>query len=368
MGCKDKIKAFFDHVSKSSCVGIFWAILSTFLFTYAYFAAQQVIESTTNFPVLELVFVRSTIQLVLLIPVVWKYDKQVLYERKRWSNLFYITLVGYWCLVGGYWALDFIPASILLPISATCPLFAIVFSYCILKEKAYTLDGVCGIFGFIGVVIIFRPTFIFGNYKEHEVESQTIAKHHNELSYVFGCMIALFFGAGKALIITLIRKWARDCGTNSPDLTPTILYPSAFGFAVTPLIMILTGKTLILPTTGYARFALFIASFCSLLGSWSIACAMKTQTSPVVGVIRNLDIIWIFLLQYAVMDIWPSLWSIIGAFFVVFATILVVFREKLCVTGSSCFKCHKRDYEEINAEAVEEGKGDKGTEELKEMK
>ena len=328
-------------------MGIIYCVLSTISFSSSDFAAQKATHSIKDFPLFEVAFVRSGVQLLLLVPFILIFRSRVLFGREKWMHLFSLSLVAYCVYISVYTALKFIPASIVLPITATCPLFATVFSYFLLKEKCLLSDVLCGIIGLLGVFLIARPMFIFGIYgKKNDVFKQ----HISESKYLIGCSFALLVGIGKAYMITSVRKWARDSTETRSDQSSTVLYPSILGCILTPPLMLFSGQQLVLSKSVYGTLSLFAVGVLTLIGLLCNASAVKTQTAPVVGLLRNLDIIWAFLLQYLFMNIWPSMLDVAGSIIIVMTTITVCFRANII---EKCRRCY-RDYEQCNMEEANE--------------
>ena len=312
----------------SPTMGLLYALLATICFSCSYVAAQLAMNTAIKISAFEVVLVRSILQVVLLVPFILMFRSPVLFGVEKWTLLFTISIVNYGILTFGYWALDFIPASILFPLSATCPLFAPVFSYFILKEKCLLVDAFCGIMGLLGVIIIARPKFIFGKYGERHI-LKNISPSKYEFNYLVGCTIAVLFGSGKALFFTLVRKWARDSTEEKSDQMAVVLYPSILSCILTPPLMLFSRQQLALPKDLYASHCLFAVGILTLMGSCCNALAMKTHTSTVIGVIRNLDVVWGFLLQYFILQIWPTMWSVAGSVIIVVDTIIVCFRKNI---------------------------------------
>lgn len=339
---KDGARTFSDRISNSPSVGIIYAILSTLFFSYNYFAAQEVIRLQKDFPIFEIVFMRSLIQLLLIIPYIYIKKAEIIFEKEKWGILLQLTLISYLIMVLGYVTLIFIPTSLMLPISATCPLFAILFSVHMLNDNFAWLDAVCGIIALIGVLFIARPKFLFGVHemKKNILQNALVFKSP-ELNYSVGCILAISFGAMKALFFTLVKRWT----FTSTGFTSLIFYPSLLGVAVTPMIMLVREHVFVLPKTSYETYCLVVASVFTLLGSLANMIAMETQSPTVVSIIRNLDILWGFLLQFAFLRVWPSVWSVGGSILIIFTTMAACFRREILNKLST-----KEEYSRINDE------------------
>ena len=354
---KQKMEDVLKGIRENSCKGIVYAVVSTLLFSYAFYAAQvtlhtkhsppQVtIHAEYNISVLELVFVCCSVEWISLLPFIIFGKTSISFGREKCMLVLQLSLSYYLPLCFVYLALTFIPSSIMLPISATCPVFSILFSYCIVKEKSNWFDGLCGMIAFTGVILIARPRFIFGNYGTKRVMfSQEKDESSRERDYLLGCTFTLIFAASRGLLFTLYRKSSVYVSENTEPMNPISLtfYPSLFGSIITPPLMVLSGESLQLPSTTYGIYSLFACAFTGVFGVLACTAAMKTVTATTFSLIRNLDIVWAILLQYMFDHIWPSPWSVGGGALIVMTTFGVCFRQKI-------IKCGRNDngYEEMD--------------------
>ena len=93
--------------------------------------------------------------------------------------------------------------------------------------------------------------------------------------------------------------------------------------------MLFTGKVLILPEPLYTRCALFAIGITTAFGGYSIFIAVKLQNAGVVGILRNLDILYAYFLEYLVLDLTPNLWCVGGAVIIIVSSVILFFREQL---------------------------------------
>ena len=190
------------------------------------------------------------------------------------------------------------------------------------------LDTLCGLVSFVGILLIARPVALFGKYgKKEKSFFHNISQHKYELIYLAGCGVALLFGMCRALYLVLTRKWGR--GSNETKSMIPVIYPSIFGVLVTPSLMLFSGQRLEVPKVLYGSYSIFSVGILSSLGLVCLSMALKTQNATVVGVLRNLEIVWAFTLQYFIMSIVPSWWSLIGAFVIIVTTVVASFRDNI---------------------------------------
>lgn len=327
---KSKEKSLITRISSSPAIGIIHAVNSTILLAMGHFAAQLTILSAPGMPKLEVVLVRCFEQFLFLLPFILLFEAKVLHSPDKWPTIFLLSVSGYFCYIGLYLILNIIPLSTAIAISGTCPFFASFFSYFILKERIKCLEISCGTVGLIGVLLIARPKAIFGKYGEADDSFRINAPRGKlEFLHVIGCVIAVLFGASRALYLVFARKWSRVVVDGKAQQIVAVLYPSIFGMFFTPMVMVVKGDMLKLPAESYGTCSLFVVGILTSLGLMSLTMAIKTQSATVVGVIRNLEIVWAFIFQYFILGYVPSWLNLCGSALIVSTTILASFSNKL---------------------------------------
>lgn len=318
----NKMKDVVHDILNSSVIGLVHAVNSTILLALGHFAAQLSILSTPSMPKLEVVLARSVFQFIMLMPFVLLFRSKVLHPPDKWLMIFFLSIFGYFCYIALYLILDLVPLSIALAISGTCPFFASIFSYIILKERIRCLEITCGIVSLFGVLLIARPRAIFGKYgKKSDTFHKGMAPGRYETLYLTGCGIAVIFGLARALYLIFARKWSREAIGRTNQIV-TVVYPSVFSIFFTPMLMLFKGDQLKVPSEAYGTCCILLVGILTSLGLMSLTLAIKTQNATVVGVIRNLEIIWAFVLQYLVLGLTPSWWNLAGSALIVCATIV----------------------------------------------
>ena len=89
---------------------------------------------------------------------------------------------------------------------------------------------------------------------------------------------------------------------------------------------------MLVPRPLYATCALCSTGILSGLGGLAFYSALKLQNAAVVGILRNLDILYAYVLDYLVLDIVPNELSVLGGVVIVAAVIMLFFRDR-CSMG-----------------------------------
>lgn len=326
---KEDFLNFIHWIQYSPSSGILNTLLSTFLLPLAHCAAALTIHSTKDFPELEVLLIRSIEQTFLVTLAVLVFNSSILVGTESRVQIFLLAITDYASSLCLYYALRLIPVSYVILFSALCPFFTALFSYLVLKEKCLWIDGVCGILGLIGVIIIVEPKTIFNeNGRPSIIFNRNLTTQKEQMKHHIGCALGIIFGATKAFYLVLTQKWTRDSreDTDSHQIT-TLLYPSILGTIITPALMLCTVDKLQIPAPTFGKYSLFSVGILTTIGFFCITMALKTQNAIVVGGMRNVEIVWVFLLQYLCMGSIPTIWSIGGGLLLLLSGIIIAFRE-----------------------------------------
>lgn len=342
-----------ERLRRTPLAGLMTASLSGMWFTLSNFMVQMSIDQIKHkkMPIHEIVFMRSLEQLMLLVPIILIFSLNILVAKADILSLILMSLSGFLNMVFIYLALEKIPISDALVITFTSPVFTLVLSFFILKEKCHWLDALCGFFSFIGVVIVARPTFLFGKKAHKQVMfREGISKAHREIIYLMGATYALLGGISLALYFVMTRKFA----TGSQNIV-NLFYPSITGTLLSPVIMLALNEDVVIPQTTRTVFIMLSVGFFSTIGLGMLALSLTLEDATNVALVRNLDVVYAYVLQYFVMGIKPSTWSIGGGLIIISMTsVLALRRQKMCR------KCLKEDdvEEEVKEPNEVEGGGD----------
>ena len=355
---KTKLQKIFQHrligITMSACSGMAFT-LSNFMVQVAHVEIthrqqqQQVSEDSSSSSTytksnqtisnVEMVFIRSAVQLCFILPFILINQPEIYKTLRDLPYLLLMGLSGFINIIFIYSSLERIPISDTLLVTFTSPLFCALFSKLFMGEGLHWINSVAGIISFIGVAIVARPSFLFGETDAKRVTLTAIRltkndhnnnNHNNEFVYLIGVMYALLGAIFLALYFALVRKLISVNGIHS---AVTVLYPSLMGSIACVLLTVIGKESVYLPQNKNEIFVLSSIGVYSILALVCLTFALRVENATIVNLIRNLDVIYAFLLQYGVFGIEPNAWNISGGAVILFATSIVVARQHLTVVG-----------------------------------
>ncbi|MEM6780642.1 MAG: DMT family transporter [Pseudomonadota bacterium] len=275
-------------------LGITYITISVFFIT----AAAAFAKWLYDYHAIELVFYRCVFVLLAVCLFITHQKKWELIKTTRMRSHIGRATVGTIGIILGLAAVQILPLADATTLSFTGPLFVVLLSYPLLKEKVgiYKLSAV--VIGFLGVLLVAKPS--------------------GEVALI-GISLAL----GAAFFNALVQIYLRDLGKTENPIT-TVFYFMLYG-------AIITGVMLPFVWTGPSWESIaFILAMAVCSGTQQIIKTKGHQIAPV-AVTAPFDytaLIWATLFGFIFWDTLPT-WSVIwGAIIIVFSNIIILWREQ----------------------------------------
>ena len=241
-----------------------------------------------------------------------------------------------------YFALERIPVGDATVIQFTAPVFTVAFSFLCLRKGCGILDTICGVISFGGVIVLARPTILF-SHKEHNAHSVSHIMHAKknvvkpgDAKYLEGIGYAIIAAVCLSLFFILNKMTGKKL-----DVTLTIFYPSAFGVLFSPIFIAVQHKSWFdwnMEIWGLIT----VVGFVSFVGLMFMAESLQLEDAGPAILIRNLDVVYAFLLQYGLLKVKPDLMSLIGGGIVLAATSLIAINRTVFARMEACQNLGKK--------------------------
>ena len=185
------------------------------------------------------------------------------------------------------------------------PIWSAVFARIILKEKFTVINLIALIFGFLGIILITKPAFLF-----HEVSKK-------EESSVFWSFIVLSI----SLLVAISYVCVRGAGE---DVHPMqfVLYTAVSKLIHGFLINLAMKQTLVLPPCGWIRYALFLCGVGATFANLFMVRGLSLENAGPATMMRNWDTVYAYGFQVIIFNNTPDLLCMTGACLIVGTTVL----------------------------------------------
>ncbi len=299
------------------------------------FCHKKWAKSVSTFEVL---FLRSIIQL-FFISGFMIYGRVSVYGNslKNLVVLIVMGIVEVAAIVFVYLALEKIPVGDATVIQFTAPIFTAAFSFLFLRKGCGVLDTICGVLSFCGVIVMARPTIIFGHPKSpkavsHNMHGVKPTYKAGNPQYLEGIGLAILGAVCLSLFFILNKMTGKKL-----DVTLTIFYPSVVGIIISPIFITATHHTWFAWNAHVFGF-IALVGFVSFVGLMFMAESLQLEDAGPAILIRNLDVVYAFLMQYILLKIKPDIMSIIGACIVLTSTSLIAINRTVFAKIEMCQK------------------------------
>lgn len=257
------------------------------------------IAGRQGIPVMEIIAARAAISLVLSYLDV-KRKGIALFGTHR-LLLFSRGVVGFVSLTGVYYAIVNLPFAEATVLQYLHPMFTATLAVLVLKERPSVMTVLCILLSFVGLVIMVRPGFIFGE----------LGADYDQLAV--GVALAGAFGSSITYII--VRKLGAV-----EDPSVIVFY---FPLVCLPTTLILAGDDFVIPQ-GSAWLTLLLVGIFTQVGQITLTRAMAVETASRAASFSYAQVVFAAILGIVVFSEVPSIWTIFGAGLIIFGALINV--------------------------------------------
>ena len=271
--------------------------LYMFLSICAFSLMDIIVKWSVEYPIGQVLFFRGFFGIIFYFFIIPKNRLHNFYKTKRPKEHLSRCIMGLMALVAIVIALRELPLAVVVSLSYAAPLFITVLSIFLLSEKVGMFRWIAVLIGFIGVIFISEPGF-------------------KNLNYLY--FLPLVFCTGMAFVTITIRKLST---------TEPIWLISIF-FSIIILIASLTTIPFgwIMPTP---KDFILLALIGITGGSANLFLTQSYKLSEVslVAPLKYLSLIFAIIFGYLIWNEIPTLKTLVGAFLVVLASLIIFRRE-----------------------------------------
>lgn len=280
------------------------------------------IHSTVHISALTILFVRSSVTAIMA-SIFMSVGKINPFPSTKISAG--LIILGTTC-VGGilfvYLALDKIPVGDVTIILFTSPIFTATLGAIFLHQSCSIMDVLCAVCSFTGLIVMTRPTVIFGKQDEDARELCECITGESDVfdttdtnQYMQGVSYALV----ASMLVAVYYVLTQLCGRHA-DVMLTIFYAGIMGVIMSAGITCLVRKQLTFGHSWEIWLLLFLVGLLSFAHLLLVAEALQFEDAGPCVLVRNADSVYAFILQYTILRVKPGMLTLLGAGIVVLST------------------------------------------------
>ena len=288
-------------------VGIILAMTSALFFS----SSALFIKLAESIPSVEVSFIRLTIQLAFALPPMIFFKDEFIYPWKKTKVLVLRGVIGVTAMTLSIYTIKHIPLADARVIFFTTPVHTAILGRIFLKESISKFDVIAMLLSIGGVILIARPTFLFGSHGEASGSMQVWVS----------TFLAVVGPIAAAFSTILTRKMSQEVGVRV-----VIFYFLLVGTIMSfPASMISEFKY---PDCGtYDAIYIIVAAFLGYGGKLLATKALSMEKASVVSLVRTIGLVYSFIFQITILDNVPSGLSIGGAVLVLLCNVCIFLKK-----------------------------------------
>ena len=287
------------HTNKTINASLFKAIALMLLAALGFSFMNVLIRLTSGeLHSFQIVFFRNLFGLIFMLPWLIKFGYKS-FKTQRLPLFIIRSILGLVSMMCYFWAISVLPLAKAVALSFTVPLFVTVGASLILKEEVHVRRWIAVLIGFIGTLVILRPT-IDGD--------------------LFASLVVVASSITMAASVLIIKSLSKTENTNVIVMYMVLLMtPLSFPAAVTVWQWPSIELWVLLMLMG------FLGSFAHLMFTQSL----KTSDVSIVMPFDFARLPFIIVLAWLIFDQTVDGWTILGAGIVFFSGVYIARREAM---------------------------------------
>ncbi|KAL9958165.1 hypothetical protein ACROYT_G035141, partial [Oculina patagonica] len=291
----------------------FLGIVLTIIASLFFSVSALMVKLAESIPSLEVTFFRLTIQLAFSLAAMVSFKDEFIYPWKQSKYLLLRGVTGTMAMFFVIYAVKHMPLADAKVIFYTSPVFTAILGRIFLKESVSKFDVIAMVLSIGGVVLIGRPTFLFGSLDKTSSSKQAWVP----------TLVAVNAAIFTAISVILTRKMSQEVGTRVV----------VFYFALVGSIISFAGPWISgfkYPAYGTHDTLYILASGAlSYCGQLIVTKALTMEKALVVSLVHTIGIAFSFILQLIVLDVIPNGLSIGGAILVLLCNVTFFIKKWL---------------------------------------
>ena len=288
-------------------VGIILSMTSALFFS----SSALLIKLAESIPSLQVSFMRLTIQLSFALPAMIFFKDEFIYPWKKTKFLVLRGVTGVTAMTLSIYTIKHMPLADARVIFYTSPVHTAILGRIFLKESISKFDVIAMLLSIGGVVLIARPTFLFGSHREASGSTRVWIP----------TLLAVVSAIGAAFSTILTCKMCQEVG-----IRVVIFYFFLVGSIVSFAASMISGFKY--PDCGtYDAIYVIVAAFLGYSGQLLATKALTMEKASVVSLIRTIGLVYSFIFQITILHDVPSGLSIGGAVLVLLCNVCIFLKK-----------------------------------------
>jgi drug/metabolite transporter (DMT)-like permease len=233
--------------------------------------------------------------------------------------LFARGFLGFFGVSGLYFSLQYLSLSDAVAITFLVPMITGIMAWIILHERYSFVQGICAIISFFGVLLIAKPSFIFGERIDQDSTDDSVESSLTQLRLLAtGVGIIGVFGASGVYII--IRKIG--------DAAHPLLSVSYFAMMCCLIscitIIVVPSYSFVLPKTGYQWFLFVLIGLSGFIMQFCLTAGIQRVHAGKASIMSYSNMIFALIWDVVIWNHFPGILSCLGIIIIISCAVVIV--------------------------------------------
>lgn len=274
------------------------AILFIILSSLGFAVMGACVKLAGDLPSIQKSFFRNLVSCIVAFMLILKHKESFFGKRENQKYLLARSILGTLGIIASFYAIDHMVLADASMLNKLSPFFLTIFAVMFLKEKIKPVQIIALIGAFIGSLFIIKPSFSV-----------------DAIPALIGFSSAIFAGGAYAFVRFLGDK----------EKYYTIVFYFSFVSLVITLPFTIAGYK---PMSMYQIVMLLLAGIFASVGQFSITIAYKYAPASEISIFDYVNIIFSAMLGLAIWGEIPDIYSILGYFLIIGASVYVFFYNR----------------------------------------
>lgn len=229
-------------------------------------------------------------------------------------------LVGFFGVFGMYFSLQYLSLSDAVALTFLVPMVTAFLAFVLLHEKYSILEAICSVFSLAGVVLIAKPTFIFGNESNKETGNDETIESSSSEKRILATIVGLIGVCGASSVYIVLRK----IGMNAHPLLSVSYFALTCCIVTFLAILVIPSLTFVLPTNAYQWTLFFIIGFSGFFMQFSLTAGVQRVKAARASLMAYSGMIFAVVWDLTIWHHFPGILSFLGITLIIGNAIIIL--------------------------------------------
>ena len=320
-----KTRQFYHYVILPN-VGLALLLLSQFLNSIMVTTCKLLVtDKDFNVPIhpLQILFIRMFVTYIccLIYMGVTRSVEDAPFGPPRVRKLLVMRgLVGFFGVFGMYFSLQYLSLSDAVAITFLVPMFTAFLAFVILKESYSILEGVCSFLSLGGVLLIAKPSFLFGDEPAKENDGDETVESASSGKRILATVVGLIGVCGASCVYIVLRK----IGMHAHPLLSVSYFALTCCVVTFASILVIPSLSFVLPSNGYQWFLFSVIGISGFFMQFSLTAGVQRVKASRASLMAYTGMVFAIIWDLTIWHHLPGILSFLGIALIIGNAVIIL--------------------------------------------